>query len=290
MEERDDGPRQESSQGAGTGSPRSPGADDRTAPRTTESPGGDEAGSGTSRLGVVLGPTVNAVLAPGECFDVLDDSPARAWWIWLWTSVAMLGLALWNLPITRRAFEAMTRVQVEASGREMSAEQLQQAREFNQWISTLTTWASPIFLLVQFLVIAAVIWLVASLMGRSGGFSRAFAVTMGGAVIHPTLYSVYASTILHVSPPEIRRPRDFALMQPSAGLDLLFDQAELASWLLPILQRIDLFNVWWGVVVVIGVRKMLGLRRGQAVTVAVVVWLLTTGIASVGGFFQGLAG
>jgi len=246
--------------------------------------------AGASGMGAILTPTFNAILAPTECFEVLDERPVRAWWIWLWTSLVMLGLGIWNMSITRAAFNAMTRAQLEASGQDVSAEQIQQAQEFNQTIGTVTTFAAPVFLLVQFLVIAAIIWLVASMMGRSGGFSRAFAVTMGGAVIHPILYTIYASVILHMNPPEIRRPQDMALMTPSAGIDLLFDRSELASWLLPILQRVDLFNLWWAVVVVIGGEKLLGLRRGQAVTVAVVVWFLTTAIASLGGLAQGLAG
>lgn len=292
MEERDDIPQHESPEGAGASSSVSPGSSGTAGSGGTTTPGaalGEDA-PGASGMAAIVAPTFNAILAPSECFEVLDEKPTRAWWIYLWTGLVMLGLGVWNLSLTRSAFTAMTRTQMEASGQEMSAEQIRQAQQFNETLATVTTFASPVLLLAQFLIVAAVIWLVASLVGKSGGFSRAFAVTMGAAVVHPMTYSIYASIILHMNPPEIRRAQDFALMTPTAGLDLLFDRAELASWVLPILQRIDLFNIWWAVLVVIGAQKVLGMRRGQAITVAVVVWGLGTAFAAVGGLVQGMAG
>lgn len=244
----------------------------------------------TAGFGAVVAPTLDAVVAPGRCFDALDEAPVRAWWIWLWASIGMLALGVWNLPLTRRLFAARTRAHVESSGQEMSAEQLRRAQQMNESIGTITTFAAPLFLLIQLLIIAAIIWLLAALLGRSGGFSRAFAVAAGAAVVPPLLYSAYTSVLLHLGPPQVRRLPDVASMQPSAGLDLLFDRAELASWLVPILQRVDLFNAWRAVLVVIGGEKMLGLGRRQAIAVAVVLWVLTTTMASLGGLAQGLVG
>ena len=128
------------------------------------------------------------------------------------------------------------------------------------------------------------------MLGGSGKFSRSFGLATACAVIHPVMYSIYASIIIHMNPPEIRRPQDMIMMTPTVGLDLLFGNADMPIWLATLLTKIDLFNLWWVVLVAGGAQVLLRLKRGPAITMAVGIWVLTTVISMLMSMLQGLGG
>jgi hypothetical protein len=126
--------------------------------------------------------------------------------------------------------------------------------------------------------------------GRGATFSRAFGVAAAAAVIHPLIYSVYAGIILRMNPPEIRRVTDASTVAPTLGLDLILAGPDTPAWLEVLYQRIDLFSLWWGVLVVSGSVALLKLRKGQGITVAAIIWLFFTLIAMAGALAQGFSG
>ena len=62
---------------------------------------------------------------------------------------------------------------------------------------------------------------------------------------------------------------------PSLGLSLLLDTTELSPAMAQVAARVDVFNFWWMAVVVIGGEQLLGLKRGSAMTLAIVLWGLS---------------
>ena len=82
-----------------------------------------------------------------------------------------------------------------------------------------------------------------------------------------------------LNPPDVRRMQDFFESIPSLGLDLLF-APDISRGLKTLLMRVDLFNAWWVVLVAMGCQRLLGLRRGTAVTMAVVIWAVTSGVSA----------
>lgn len=237
-----------------------------------------------------FGPFFNAILAPAQTFRALDAKPALAWWIVAWIAVLSTILSVINLPITQRVMVAVTRAQLQASGRELSAEELQQAAQGMATFGTIAAYASSVFVVLMIAVTALVLWVLASIMGGKGAtFGRTFGVAAAAAVIRPFLYSVYVTIILNMNPPEIRRPQDAATMTPTLGLDLVLAGPDTPVWLEVIYQRIDLFNLWWMALIVMGSMAVLKLSKGQGIAAAVVIWLLGTLIAVGGALLQGLA-
>jgi hypothetical protein len=242
-------------------------------------PGGepDEAPRG---FAAIVGPFLNAIVAPGQCWGALDARPVLSAWIAGWIAVLSTVLAVINLPITQQVMVAASRAQLQARGSEVSAEQLEQMQQGMMTFGTALAYASSIFLLVLIALTALVIWVLAAIMGGSGAtFGRSFGVAAAAGVVRPFLYSVYATIILQMNPPEIRRPEDIATMTPTLGLDLLLSGPDTPVWLNALFQRIDLFNLWWAVLIVGGSMALLKLSRTQGIVIALIIWLFGTIIA-----------
>ena len=78
-------------------------------------------------------------------------------------------------------------------------------------------------------------------------------------------------------------------MVPTLGLDLILAGPDTPVWLEVLMQRIDLFSLWWAYLIVAGSVAVLKLRQGQAIIVAALIWLLFTLFAMGGALVQGLA-
>jgi hypothetical protein len=183
---------------------------------------------------------------------------------------------------------AASRAQIQARGSEMSAEQLEQMRQGMMTVGTVAAYASSIFLLILIAVTALVIWVLAAIMGGGATFGRSFGVAAAAGVVRPFLYSLYATIILQMNPPEIRRPEDIATMTPTLGLDLLLSGPDTPAWLNAVFQRIDLFNIWWAVLIVGGSMALLKLSRTQGIVIALIIWLFGTIMAMGGAVLQTL--
>jgi hypothetical protein len=249
--------------------------------------GDDDAPSG---FAAIVGPTINAVVAPAKCWQALDAKPKLAIWIFVWVALVSTALGIWNLPITQQATTATMQYSMRAQGREVSPEELDQIMSWTLWSIKLMAYiGTPVFIFIFLLFFALLMWLGASVMGGSGRFSRSFGLAAAGAVIHPVIYSLYVSIILHMRPPEIRRPQDMVLMTPTVGPHLLFDAADTPVWLYTLLTKTDLFNLWWIILVAGGAQVLLRLKKGPAIALAVGIWVFTTAIAVLMAMLQGLS-
>ncbi len=274
-------------------------------PRTDDAGGSDDAGApedadapddsrpeaeGPTGAAAIFGPFFNAILAPAQCWEALDARPKLAAWIVVWIAVFSTVMAVINLPITQQIVVQSAVATQRAAGQEISAEQVQRMAGWMTTGVTVAAYASSLLILALIAFTALIIWVLASIMGGTGTtFGRAFGVAAGAAVIRPFLYGIYASVILNMNPPEIRRPEDAATMTPTLGLDLLLAGPDTPVWLNVIYQRIDLFNFWWLALIVSGSMAILKLRQGQAITLAGLMWLVGTLFAVAMGMMQSLA-
>ena len=112
--------------------------------------------------------------------------------------------------------------------------------------------------------------------GRGATFGRSFALASAVGVVKPFLNNVYIAVILRLNPPVIRRPADMAQLQPSLGLDLIVPSSDMAVWMVALLKRVDLFSIWWLMLVVAGAGPILKLSKGQGVTLGLVIWFFGT--------------
>lgn len=238
---------------------------------------GDGADSPSGFFATVLKPTLDAVVAPRNCWRALDDRPALAAWIVVWVAVLTTVIGFYNLPLTQQAWMVSARAGIEAQGEAVTEERLQEIEPDIARMATLFTGLGWIFVVVQLLIFALIVWIGASLLGGEPSFRRSFAVVAAASVIYPLLYSVYAALVLRMDPPEIRRPEDVAELQPSAGLDLLFAGVDLPAWADVLLRQAGVFHVWWIVLVASGCAALLKLSKGKGAAIAIVITALAAG-------------
>jgi len=245
-----------------------------------------EAPSGAAAF---LAPFFNAILAPAQTWQALDANPKLSIWIVVWIMVLSTVMAVINLPITQQIMVQSTQAAMRAQGSQLSPEQMQQQAQTMMTFGTIAAYASSLFIVVGIAIIALMLWVLAAIMGGKGAsFGRSFGVASGAAVVHPLLYSVYASVIMNMNPPEIRRIQDASTVAPTLGLDLILAGPDTPAWLEVLFQRIDLFSLWWAVLVVGGSMALLKLKKGQAITAAALIWGFFTLIAMGGALLQGM--
>ncbi|MCH7825879.1 MAG: YIP1 family protein [Acidobacteria bacterium] len=242
-------------------------------------------------IGAAFGPFFNVIVAPKECWAALDVKPMLSIWIMVWIAVFSTGMAIYNMPITQRVLVESARASLRAQGSEMTAEQLQGAQEIMMMIGAFLAYLSSIMLLVMIAGTALVIWVLGAIMGGTGvTFGRAFGVAAAAGVIRPFLYSIYATVILNMNPPVIRRPEDATTMAPTLGLDLVLSGPDTPVWLHAFFARVDLFLLWYAVLIVTGCVGVMKLSKGQGITVATILWLFGTVFAVGFAWLQTSAG
>jgi len=231
-------------------------------------------------VGAIFAPTINAIIAPEKAFAALDARPVLAVWPLLWTMVGMVGLAIWNMEITRQMMRVGAVEGMIQQGQEPDPEQLAQTFEMMDRFAPFWAVGGNLFILVMVALIAVAFWVGSSLMGGRTQFGRSLGVASVGAVIHPLLTTLFMTVMWKLDPPEIRRMQDMFEAIPSLGLDMILASDQTSVSLRTLMARVDLFNIWWVVVVAIGAQRLLKLRKGQAVGIAVGIWLLSAFIAA----------
>lgn len=240
----------------------------------TDGPQGDDgAGEGIGGVGAIFGPTISAIVAPARCWKSLEKRPVVAVWILVWVAAISLVLGHVNRPITQRAMSVAAEGQMADQG-DAPPEQVERMREGMEWWAGIVVWATPVFVAVAVLFWAALIWGGSAMLGGSARFAHAFAVSAAAAVVTPLLFSLYATLILQLNPPEIRRAEDVFTLQPSSGLDLFVGRLDLPTWMEVSLAQVSLFNIWWIALVASGGMALLGLTKGKAVALGIGGWLL----------------
>lgn len=237
--------------------------------------------AGPRGLAAVFGPTVNAIFAPAQAFEALEARPLLALWILLWVIVVMSAVSLLNVDVQRQ-FMRVGFVESMAQGdQQMDAEQARRVLE------TMDRWAPAIgilqnlVLVLLVLVITVMLWAGASMLGGSARFGNAFAVAAVASVIHPALAGMYMSLVWAMDPPQIRRMADIPSAVPTLGLDLLVGNEGMSMMARTFLMRIDLFNAWWVVLIVIGAGMLLRVKRNAAIALALTIWMITAGTGAV---------
>ena len=235
----------------------------------------------------MFGPTLNAIIAPGKAYDALAQRPFLSLWILLWVTVSTTLLTFMNLDMQRQFMRIGFVESIARGDTQMDAEQAARALEtMDRWAPAVGL-AQNLFLVLLVGGIALVIWGGATIAGGSSKFSGALGVASVAAVVHPVLATLYVTGLWAIDPPEVRRLADIPEAVPTLGLDLLIGNPDMSMTLRTFLMRADLFNLWWVVLVVIGCERLIGLKRGASVAIAVTIWLVTAGL---GAFLSGMNG
>lgn len=258
-----------------------PGATPTPAPTDAPTePPAETASETPSGLAAVFGPTVNAVVAPARAFEALDARPMLTLWPLLWTTLGMMLLGIWNLGVTRQIMRVAMVQGMAQRSQQTDPEQMRQMLERMDRFAPAWAIGGNLLVIIGIVLIAALLWMGSSVLGGRTTFSRSVGVASVGGVVHPLLAMTFVSVMWKLDPPEIRRMQDMYESLPSLGLDLLVRGSDASPFVRTFLSRIDLFNLWWVALVAIGGQKLLGLKKGAAVGLAIGIWLLTAAVSA----------
>lgn len=206
--------------------------------------------------------------SPTATYERLRQKPA-----WLGAAVVLLLLALVATAITipRIDFAEITRAQIEASGRQMNEEQLDQAAEFYDKFGPLMTYLQVgVGMPVGWLLIALLMWVLVRMLG---GIDLDFQQSLSATVHSMAPWLVH--TVLSI--PLILGRSEIAFDELQSGGPLkhslgAFVDAEGA--LQQLLNSVNLFSIWVVLLLGIGFAIVGRVSRGKALGAAIGLWIL----------------
>lgn len=153
-----------------------------------------------------------------------------------------------------------------AGGRQLTPEQLEQARKFSQGFATVGAFVGgPILILVTGLVL----WLVGKFFDAKESLNAALVVASFAFVPRVVEGIVGRIQGLFVDPASLDSRYSLSL-----GFGRLLDPDTTSPLLLAIVGRIDVFTIWVTVLLAIGLAVTGKISRGSAAIAAAIVWLV----------------
>ena len=135
------------------------------------------------------------------------------------------------------------------------------------------------------MILAGLLYLVSILANGRMRFRQAYSLVAFASIALVAEWSVGLTVMLLKGLENIQRPFDLV---PALGLTLIFRDVGLGWFTL--LNSVNLFQIWFIVLLVIGIASMNGFSRWKSGWVVVSVWLfqtavgaLTTGLSGLGG-------
>jgi hypothetical protein len=161
---------------------------------------------------------------------------------------------------------------------------LEDAKQPSTVRSAINNTIGGVVILVIFVIIGLVYWGGGLAFGGNGTFWHGLAV-VAYSTLPPTLISMLASYVILY----LKDPADISFLQSQAGLlklnpTLLIDSTPVVNALL---SRFDLLVLWGIFLAGIGLQKCFKISSGAAWGFSLMMWLIGTTFAVVGGMFAG---
>jgi len=213
--------------------------------------------------------------SPNKVFD--DIRERRVSWVqpWIFCSLIYAVITWISLPIQRAVIEVHPT---------MSGEQIDQQIEMMTRFGFMWVILAPVGALVITFIIAGVSYIAVTLATRTATFKQYLTLSFFTGIVGMTGQLV-SSTIIRVRGLDnIMAPED---AQMSLSLRALAPDNAVVRGLFG---SVEFFAIWSLVLVTMGLTRIFGMSRAQAIGVAVLLWILYAGIVILGESFGGMNG
>lgn len=184
--------------------------------------------------------------------------------------MVIIGFVATALLVPRMDFEAMTREQMEQSGRQMSEADIERASRMGAAVGKVIAWISPVLGVVIWLIIAAVLLLGHRVMGGDGNFAQAFSTTVYAWI--PNAISGIITTVVAMAKGEVNPATMNTLVKSNLGF--LADMQDNPI-LFALLSSLDVFTIWTLILLVIGFSTISRFSRAKSAAIVISLWLVT---------------
>jgi Yip1 domain len=215
---------------------------------------------------------VNTFVAPSKTFtDVLRD---RSWWLpFLITAVVtylFIGAAAYKVGFHQLTINNISADPASAARMEQLPPAQQEAgMKFAETLTKGISFLVPVLALAAIAIFALVVWGSAKGFGGTADYSSVFAMFIYAGLIQ-TVKPILAIIVLFVG----GDVSGFNMDNPVGTNAGFFLDGSAAHWLKSLLTSIDVFTLWYLVVLTIGLSVVAKLKRGSAGTIIFGWWAL----------------
>jgi hypothetical protein len=142
--------------------------------------------------------------------------------------------------------------------------------------------AAPIFVLIIIVIMAGISHLVINMMTSNASFKKIMSLYVFCGIIS-TVGQLLRTVVLMV--------RGVEAIQSSADINITFSLAalfpEMEGILASILESLGVFEIWFYVLLIIGIAAVFKISRAKAFVPAIVLWIISVALLSLRGLFGG---
>ncbi len=223
--------------------------------------------------GGFLASIVDIFVDPFKVFARIEAG--LSWWKpFVLVTVVTTVLSYLMLPFQKRLLEL--------NPRGMGEEQLQQAVDGFDKFAPLTLITVPVFLIIVYLILAGIVHLAINILSTRSSYKKTLSLVSFCGII--TLVEQIISTA-------VLRMRGVESMESAADMKFSLSLAPLLGGgeglLNAVLQGLSVFQIWYYVVLVLGIAAMFKLTRKAAVIPALPMWIIGVLMLWIGGKFNG---
>jgi hypothetical protein len=238
----------------------------------TQSPGAVEPVPQAPQGGF-LASIVDIFADPFKVFARIDAG--LTWWKpFVFVSVVMMITSYLLLPLQRKVMEL--------NMRNLSEEQLQKAVEgYGKW-APLGLITVPIALIIIYLIVSGVMHLVVNIMSSRSSFKKTLSLISFCGIITIVEQIIVAVVLRMRGPESIESAAD---MKFSLSLAPLVGEGK--GLLAAVLQSLSIFQIWYYVVLVLGIAAIFKISRKAAIIPVLPIWIISIIVIWIGGKFGG---
>ncbi len=205
----------------------------------------------------------DVVLAPSATFEDVGRHPR-------WLAPLLIVMALTAVTSFLLMPMSVEMQKLGLAGRDMSAEQREQAIQMINTFKWIGVVAGPVFVAIFSAIYSLFFWAWAAISGaKNASFKIAFtALIYAGMVL--VLQSFAQAVVVWVKGAE-QVAREGA---PTFGLALFVERGDMSRWLWGLVANLSFFTIWHAVLVAIAGVYALRMSRGSAYAFAIAVWIL----------------
>jgi len=206
---------------------------------------------------------IDIQFSPSKVFNEINKTP-----FWL---IAYIFIAIGTIFIRLLYFPFLKQIFLISWSPELAKPIAQSAKSF----TIISAALSPLYLILKFFIIAIILWIIVQLFTLEINFKKIFSLVVHCGII-TFLGSVLTLLILHLR--GLDSIKNSADIQVSLGTDLFLGNLDLSLPLKVFLSNINLFSIWWIVLLTLGISIISKISRTKSSFIAVFLWLFSTAI------------
>jgi hypothetical protein len=233
-----------------------------------------------------FGRLLGALVSPVKTFRSLAERPG---FLLAMLVVAFVPLIPALLVLPKVDWEDVAREQIEASGVDVPAEQMEQQVEITKKIGPIATYTAPFSMSLMLLFIALVMWGAFTLAGGQPGYKRSLAVTAHAFLPFVVSQLLTIPIVLGMDSVGFEDVKTGSYLMSNLGA---FAGDSTGPVAMALLSSLDVFTIWTLILLAVGFRFAAGVKATTAAFTVFGLWLvfwvgIKTGFAALGALAGG---